>query len=481
VQNKNNHNQKGQLTIAVLLFGTVAIVILAGLIVWVDLSLRMAYRSIQRDSAFRVAEAGIEYYRWHLAHAPDDFEDGTGQPGPYAHNFFDKSGNKIGEFKLEITPPSVGSTVVTVRSIGTVEGVSGIEKTIEVKFAKPSFAKFAAVLNDAVRFGEGTEVFGQIHSNGGIRFDGIAHNIVTSAVASYNDPDHSGNIEFGVHTHVAPIDPSPPNSMPNRPDVFMAGRQFPVPAIDFSGITTSLADIKLGAQTAGRYFGPTNQKGYHIVFRTNDTFDIYRVTSITSPPNGCISVLGQKNWGTWSIQSQQLLGNYSIPQNGLIFSEDNVWVDGQIDTARAIIASGVFPENSAKYTNIIINKDLLYSNYDGRDSIGLMAQGEILVGMMSNDILRIDAALIAQNGWVGRQYYRAPSGNQQRCGPYHIRNTITIYGMIGSYQRYGFAYSDGTGYQNRNIIYDSNLMYAPPPSFPLTSDYYEQIFWNELK
>src|SRR3989338_6107489 len=104
--NKNkNFYQKGQLTLSILLFGSIAIIIL------VDLNLNSAYRNIHRDLAFRIAEAGIEYYRWHLAHAQTDFQDGTGQPGPYIHDFYDKSGNLIGKYELEIIPPIVGSTV----------------------------------------------------------------------------------------------------------------------------------------------------------------------------------------------------------------------------------------------------------------------------------------------------------------------------------------------------------------------------------
>lgn len=475
------NKESGQLTLGVLLFSFLAIIILSGLIIWVDVNLKSAYRSIYRDSAFRIAEAGIEYYRWHLAHAPLDFQDGTGQIGPYIHNFYDKSGNLIGKFKLEITPPPIGSTVVTIRSTGTVEGVSSLEKTIEVKMAKPSFAKYAAVLNDNVRFGAGTEVFGQIHSNGGIRFDGLAHNIVTSAMSQYNDPDHSGNNEFGVHTHVAPTDPLPPAAVPARPNIFMAGRQFPVPAIDFAGISNDLATIKSLAQSAGIYYGPSNQKGYQAVLKTNNSVDIYKVNSTVSIPSGCTQVIGQQGWGTWSISGKQLLGNFPIPQNGLIFFEDHVWVEGKINGASVTIAAGVFPENPAKYAHIIVNKDLLYSNYDGSDNIGLIAQGNFNIGWASEDDIRIDAAIIAQNGRVGRYYYRPPSGGSNRCAPNHIRNTITVYGMIGSYQRYGFAYTDGTGYQTRNLIYDSFLLYGPPPSFPLTSDYYEQIFWNEVK
>ena len=425
--------------------------------------------------AFRVAEAGIEYYRWHLAHADKDYQDGTGVAGPYTHNYFDKNGNLIGQFVLDITPPSVGSTVVKIKSTGKLNAVPSLQKVIEVKMAKPSFAKYAAVLNNPVRFGAGTEVFGPIHSNGGIRFDGLAHNVVTSAVSTYDDPDHSGANEFGVHTHVNPIDPLPPAAVPSRPDVFQAGRQFPVPAVDFAGMTQSLANIKTQAQTSGFYSGPSGSSGYHIVLKNNNTFDLYRVTALTTPPGGCSNVLGQDGWGTWTIQTQSLLGNYVFPANGLVFIEDNVWVDGKINIARLTIASGKFPDNSATRTSITVNNDVLYTNYDGQDVLSLIAQKDINIGLGSLDIIRIDTAMMAQNGRVGRFYYSSA------CSTGYRRSTITSYGMIGSYQRYGFAYTDGTGYQIRNLVYDPNLLYGPPPSFPLTSDYYQQIFWDETE
>ena len=61
------------------------------------------------------------------------------------------------------------------------------------------------------------------------------------------------------------------------------------------------------------------------------------------------------------------------------------------------------------------------------------------------------------------------------------RAAITLFGMIGTNARYGFAYTDGNGYQDRNIIYDANLLYAPPPSFPLTTDQYVTISWKRKK
>jgi hypothetical protein len=123
---------------------------------------------------------------------------------------------------------------------------------------------------------------------------------------------------------------------------------------------------------------------------------------------------------------------------------------------------------------------LRYTNYDGQDVLALIAQKNVNVGLVSAATLRIDAALVAKTGRVGRYYYGPPGGGSNRCSPYHSRTTLTLFGMIATNQRYGFAYTDNTGYTTRNITYDGNLLYGPPPSFPLTGDQYEVLSWKEI-
>lgn len=484
---------KGQILIETLVITGIAGVVIPILIVVAMNNLRESARIEQSELAFHIAEAGIEYYRWHLAHAPADFTDGTGAAGPYIHNYADREGQPLGRFELTITPPSVGSTVVDLRSKGIASGTPLTVRTIDAKMAIPSLAKYAVVVNDNIRFGPGTTVNGPIHSNQGIRFDGTAYGIVASALSEYNDPDHEAGDEFSVHTHRNPppdegVDDSfrpleaPPNPVQNRNDVFIAGRQFPVPAVDFAGLTADLAQIKSDAQSGGLYFANSGALGYRVALKPDNTFDLYRVTSLVPTPNGCTRVLGQDGWGTWSIQSEAPLGSYPFPANGLVFLEDDVWVSGQIDAARLTIAAGRFPDTPGQRKSITVNNDVQYTNYDGRDALAMIAQGNFNAGLVSEDDLRIDGAIVAQNGRVGRYYYRPPDeGKQNRCWPYHVRQIITLYGMIMSNERYGFAYSDGTGYQTRNINYDANLLYGPPPSFPLTSDQYETIFWEEVR
>lgn len=476
--------QTGDILLQTLLFGSIAIILITGLANGAVISLQASSKAVDREKAFQMAEAGIDYYRWHLAHAPTDFQDGTGEEGPYIHEVPDKDGNVVGKFSLDIVPPSTGSTLVEIESTGWMIDNPEITRTIKTRLAKPSFAKYAVVANDVMRFGEGTEVFGPIHSNEGIRFDGLAHNIIYSVVDKYDDPDHGGDDEFGVHTHVSPTDPLPPAEVPERPDVFEAGRQFPTNPANFEGITQDLAEMKADAIDGGLYFSDSGRQGYEIVLNTNDTFDLYKVKNIANPPSNSCSSGMDSDWSTWSIGSTEFEDTYNFPENGIVFVEDHVWVRGQIDEARLTIASGKFPDSPSTRTNIIVNEDVLYTSYDGSDVLALIAQNNIWTGLYSEDDLKIDAALIAQNGRVGREYYQGPFWwwfwNLNGCSPYHQRDTLTLYGMIGTNQRYGYAYTDGTGYDTRNLNYDANLLYGPPPSFPLTSDQYEILSWEEI-
>jgi hypothetical protein len=495
---KQHKESNGYLMVQVLVFGAVAIVILGGLISFALANIKFGRHVVLSEQAFQMAEAGIEYYRWHLAHAPFDYTDGTGAPGPYVRNFYNIDGNIIGTFTLDITPPPLGSTLVDITSTGSPSANTSISRSIVSRLAIPSFANFAVAANSFMRFGPGTEIFGPIHSNNGIRFDGLAHNMVTSALTTFDDPGHSGGNEFAVHTHVNPppgsgVDNSfrsleaPPNAVQARSDVFIAGRSFPAPTVQFTGITTDIETMKNDAQSGGFYMATsTTGHGYRLVLRTDDTFDLYQVNSIQSTPGSCSS--SQSNWGTWSIGGSTFVGNYPYPGNNLMFFNDDLWVEGEIDGERlTIIAANIPDTSSSARKSITINNNLRYTNYDGTDVIALIAQDNVNVGLYSLDDLRIDAALIAQNGRVGRYSY-----SQSGCGSNRFRDSITLYGTIITSLQYGFTYtgnsfncggstgSIGNGYCSRNITYDAFLLYNPPPFFPRIDDFHEVIFWKEV-
>jgi len=492
MKQKNKMKQKSQIVFYILFYLTLTLIIFSGSILWLQTYLSFIEKEVYKILALNIAESGIEYYRWYLNHFPTDFTDGTGQPGPYKHDFYNRLGEKIGEFELNIFPPDEGLSLVKIISLGNLEN-NKASKKIEALLGRPSLAKFSVMSDDNIRFGEGTEVYGEIHSNKGIRFDGVAYNLVKSAILTYWDPDHSDCKEWAVHTHVSPKDPcaSPnpdPNQLPLRPDVFKAGRLIGVPAQDFAGISQDLAYYKNLAQSKGIYLGFSGQNnyGYELIIRPDGKIDIYLVKRILdisscniSDPYADSTRDKRYSLSTWSISQKNFLGTYNYPQNGVIFVEDNIWVSGQVNNKKILIASAKFPENFGQMTSIIINSDLKYTNYDGRDAIGLIAQKNVLIGLKSSDILRIDGVLVAQNGRIGRHNYS--SG----CGPEYKREKIMIYGSLITRKRYGFSWVNNqgnwvSGYRLRELTYNADNLYFPTPYFPLASEFYEILKWKEF-
>ncbi len=457
-----------------------------------------------REQAFQIAESGIHFYRWYLAHQVEGKTTqqiatfwATGNPygvaAPYEVEYRDPGGDPIGKYSIEVDPPAAGSTIITVKVTGWTYRYLTIKRVIQVRFRRPSWSESAVLANDAMRFGSGTEVYGKIHSNQGIRFDGVAHNVVSSAVSSYDDPDHNGAVEFGVHTHVnAPpasgvndafrTAEAPNATIPARTDVFMAGRSFPEPSVDFNGVLGDLSAMKLVAQAGtnnSRYFSNLSDVGRRVILKTDGTYDTCRVASASLtaafpavPTYDIAATSGYRRTsgsGTCNTCSGPCLQNYTIPSDGIIFVEDNLWLDGQINNKKVTIVAADLTGGS--FPSVNIANDLTYTNYTGIDIIGVIGQQDINIPKNSDTNLRIDGALLAQQGKVGRADY----------GSSDHKTSITINGAIATNQRYGFAWTNGItdwGYTTRNLYYDNNLLYSPPPYFP-TGTRYEMDLWQE--
>ncbi len=430
---------------------------ISGILGWVTWQYKLNYYKVAYEKAIQVAEAGVNYYRWHLAHAPNDFQDGTSGPGPYLHNYQDPYGGTIGQFSLEITPPATSTTIVLIKSTGWVSQYPNTKRIIEARYGIPSLATYSFISNTNVWFGPTEHVIGEMHSNGGIRMDGTNDSRVTSAKETYTcGPEHGCN---------------PPQI---KPGIWGSGGpqdlwDFPVSTIDYNAITMDLAELEAQAKANGIYFNKTNKEGYHFQFLNDGTFNAYKVND-TWP-----------TWGydgsTWAwryidIKTEVPLNpfNYPIPENGIIFAEDNVWVDGTIN-GRVTLAAARFPDTSSTNRSIYINSNINYLAHDGNHALSLIAQKDVLIPRYSPSILNIDAVLLAQKGHCFRYYY-----------PGNILNSITVYGSIITNTTWTWSWDCGgwicSGYEDTYSIYDPYLTYSPPPSFPTTGEY-EFISWEE--
>src|SRR5580698_5589156 len=84
--------RKGQLAVELLILSAIIITLIGGFVSLAASFLNLSVRSQNEAQAFAIAEAGIQYYEWHLAYDSTDFTDGTGHAGPYVHLYYNKNG-----------------------------------------------------------------------------------------------------------------------------------------------------------------------------------------------------------------------------------------------------------------------------------------------------------------------------------------------------------------------------------------------------
>ena len=460
-----NKQESGTILIYLAVTMFIFAMIMLGLLSYATMELRVTRSTVTSEQAFQIAEAGTNYYQWHLAYFPSDFWDGHASttPGPYVHNYTDAAtGQTIGQYSLSIIPPAVGSTVVTIKSDGYTTGFPNNDRLVTVRYGVPSLAQFAFLANGDVWIGDTENVSGQMFANGGIRFDGSGNAPIMSAKSTYTCQWYHG---CGAQNGPGLTKPGIWGSAPQTTQNFW---QFPVPNTDFSAITANFSALKASAQTAGIYLSPSSAQGYSLVFKNNGTIDFYKVTSLAGGEPQGQDTSGNKHNNSIDYQNRTLLYNKAIPANGVIYVEDNVWVEGTVK-GRATVAAAVLPYNPNSAPSIMIPNNIVYAAKDGTNVLGLMSQQDILLTYLSPNNLEIDGALIAQNGADQRWYYQ---GN--------TKNSVTIFGSIASNLTWTWSWDDpvDSGYINTFTTYDSNLLYAPPPSFPLSSSGYQQISWG---
>lgn len=454
-----NNNQKGSMMILVVVFTGVFLVIITGLLGVVYYQQKLNNQHVAKVQALHIAEAGINYYRWHLAHDPDDFTDATSTPGPYIHQYNDPTTGLVGTFSLEIEPPQIGSTIVTIRSTGWINKFPLLKKTIEVKYGKPSLAHFSYLTNTDIWLGSTESVSGEMHANGGIRMDGTNDSLVTSAKTTYIcTPDHGCSYE------------EKPGVWGNGPNSDLWS--FPEPEIDFATITMDLSNLKTQAQADGDYYAAANY-GYLVRFQNNGTYDLYTITRLYN----ALYQIDDDDFDGYEYKAEEIrnmtfLANHTIPNNGIIFIEDDVWVEGTVN-GKVTLVSAAFPDAPSTNTSIFINNNVRYVARDGNHALGLIAQKNIQVPRHAPTSLYIDAVMLAQKGRV----YRAVYWNRL------IKNYIEVYGGIITNKIWTWTWVSGSttidGYNQTKSIYDTKLTFSPPPYFP-TSGNYTFITWEEL-
>jgi len=467
-----------------------AVLLLGGVLL---LQVQRNQQHVQRDRAytqsFAIAEAGLNQYLWMVASGMssevNDFAiPGASEEDPHkmAYVFLDPYDSSVqGEYVMEVTPPSANEPNITVTVTGKSNQPVEQSRTVSAHLGRPAFSEYLLLTNEEVWIGGPLDRVwhGKTHSNTGICIDTAdLTDLVCCARQTYVSSMFGGSHD-GVWSgweHTVPLS-SPSRSL----------WQFPVPAVDFGTVTSDFARLGELAQGTGVNLpystaGPHNERrGWYIQLLPNEKYQIRRVTDEYESRNYSH---GSRVGGYLTYESPPSpisSGAYDYPEDGVIYVNDHVWVEGTNLHGRITIASSgqLNPPGKTAATSIHIVGDLSYSQKDGSVAVGLIAQNNIEIpayapyqkgGQVSRMDMEVDAALIAQQG---REYSRAADLG----GP--TRDYLAMYGSVSScLQPYRYS-TGGGGFANGENTYDPYLLHNPPPYFP-TVGTYQILDWREL-
>ncbi len=477
--------------------------------------------NIRRQQALQIAEGGINYYLWHMAHNATDYKDGNSTPttpdaslgyGPYIHDYYDSTARKTGTFTLWIKPSGNGSTIMTVRSIGKTD--DGTTRAVEARIGAASFASYGLLADVEFWFGEAEAANGPVFSNQGVHMDGPNSDTVGSANGSYvpkGEYGGDGTTKNGVWCTSTVLTPSCQTRDKSN-------WLYPRPSVDFNQVTGALCVMKKvafandnatavfatrsdacnlapAARSAAyipRYSSNSfsTRRGYYIQLNANSTYDLYKVSNEDDTLADYSTALTKT-----LVQS-----GVPLPSSGVIFVEDNVWVKtASTFSGRVTIAAGRLG-NDASSADVNIVGDIKYSTKNGQDAIGLVAENNVIITpyaipRTASFTFEVDAAALAQSGSVTYpDVYKVNSSRYTR-GWVSPSQQFIYYGSVATRQYWTWNYTRSTsggdsvydplsnrnvsGVKNTNTTYDYNLYYAPPPSYPITGGY-DILNWREV-
>jgi hypothetical protein len=404
---------------------------------------------LKRDASFAAAEAGVEDYisklvenrlfYVHQVHAGeatrrepggtlvvDTTDDGVVVPWTYGltwtyPNSFDNWRNLSNgyQYSLQITPPTAGSKVVKIVAAGRKQGSTENGRVVEVLVRPSSLADFQRVVNGDVNWGATAITNGKLYANGDISHAGTARADIYAEGSVTGSPTLQNGAQSYDSTNIRTVIKNP---------------------VNFAALLASLVDIQRAATVGGVTLDNPATAAWRVTFLANGTFNA-QACSLTggSPPETTAPTCAAAT-------------NYPVPTNGAVYAGQTVVVSGTVN-GRVSIGSN---------DDIVIANNIDYV-LGGDDVLGLVTKNDVLGAAYVPANLTWRASVIAQSGtWRG-------------AGPAGSKTLMTWYGS--STTNLG---GDWTQFTARDYSYDENLLFLPPPWFPVIDDAYTIQLFREL-
>jgi len=143
------NESRGVTVMLVLVFMGIFLLLLGTILSYTMTQGRYGRAQYAREQAVNIAEAGLEYYRWFLAHNPGIMVNGTGLVSPYVYTASDPEAGTIGTAAMTATANLACGVVQSVDlvSVGKSSSTQQYERTLLARYMRPSVAEYSNLLN----------------------------------------------------------------------------------------------------------------------------------------------------------------------------------------------------------------------------------------------------------------------------------------------------------------------------------------------
>ncbi|MEA3452765.1 MAG: hypothetical protein U9Q96_00300 [Patescibacteria group bacterium] len=483
---------KGFIITYILIFGFVFLLILAGLLSFILSQLRQAKYELAYEQSLHVAESGLDRYKWYLIQKSQEIFGGEEIGCPPSdcadcaeceYELALPGVGVVGKYQLEIDEDrSCGvSVAMGVTVIGWTPQFPDVRRKIRVRYIKPSVAEYSYILNHDVWAGADRIIMGPYHSNGGIRMDATNNSLVMSEQEEWVCTHSYGCTSCPSDCEWIPgeecVCPGVFTTANGNQDFFRIGSSH----FDFEGITVDLGRIKSLTQPLpegdgkGLYFPPSDEEGYHVII-DDRTLSVSKITELSR-----VRAYTEEEGYHWEysiISEEGAAIEYILEDCGLIYIEDNVWIEGEIGGRMTLAVANLI--NPEEEVNAWLKGNIEYKYGGNADGFVLISQQDVLISPDSPQYMDLHGIFIAQTGKFGINYYSAawyPS--------YGKKEELNIYGTIVSNGRVGTQWTSGgspvSGYMERENLYNPELGYYPPPFLPCISEEFSYRGWEEIQ
>jgi len=482
------HKQKGFIITYILVFAVIFAILLTALLGFILSQMRASKHEVASEQALYIAEAGLNRYRWYLIHQSQQLLSGDelGCPpsdclecGECEYEFNLPGVGVIGGYSLiveEVRPCGI-TTAVTVIAEAWTNDFPNSKRKVKLRYIKPSVADYSYILNHNVWAGSDRVIAGPYHSNGGIRMDGENNSLVSSeqsewiCTTSYGCSPCPSECNYILDRGC--VCPGVFTTANGQDDLFVTDANH----FDFEGITVNLNQIKgfTKEEDKGLYLPPSEELGYHVILN-NRQLIVKKILELSR-----VRAYNEEMGDFWEysiISEESVPEYYTLGDCGLVFIEDDIWIEGELSGKLTLISADLIDEE--KETNVWLKGNIEYFNGIGADGLVLVGQHNVLITPDSPDYMDLYGVFIAQNGHFGRNHY-----SLWQYSRYAKKEELTVYGSIVSNGRVGTQWTSGgswvSGYRVRYNIYDSKLSIDPPPFLPCLTEEFGFREWHEIQ